>query len=89
MLYSRHRALSLHSIVKFFLNNNNNNKLKWYSYFFSFFSYGCKYFAKIIFLTPFLSRAKCSSVVERPLMEIGSIPHGGLIELFLVPACAP
>ena len=35
--------------------------------------------------------ARCSSVVERPLMVqwvIGSIPHGGLIELFLVPVSA-
>ena len=36
--------------------------------------------------------ATCSSVVERPLMArwvVGSIPHGGHIEIFLVPAIAP
>ena len=38
------------------------------------------------------SGAVCSSIVEHLLMVwwvIGSIPHGGLIELFLIQASAP
>ena len=36
--------------------------------------------------------ARCSSVVERPLMMrwvVGSILHGGSIDLFLVPPSVP
>ena len=36
--------------------------------------------------------ARCSSMVEHPIMVrwvFRSIPHGGLIDLFLVPASAP
>ena len=36
--------------------------------------------------------ARCSSVVEHPLLVrwvVGSIPHCGLIKLFIVPASAP
>ena len=39
-----------------------------------------------------MHRARCSSIVEHPLRVrwvIGSIPHGGPIELFPVPASVP
>ena len=42
--------------------------------------------------TPLTLSARCGSVLERSLMVrwvIGSILHGGTIELFLVPASAP
>ena len=42
-------------------------------------------------IIPVLLGVRCSSVVEHPLMVqwvVGSIPRGGHIELFLVPASA-
>ena len=48
--------------------------------------------AQLVKLTPFNEEARCSSMVESPLMVqwvVGSIPHGGLIELFLDLASAP
>ena len=39
-----------------------------------------------------LEGARCSSMVEHPLMVcgvVGSIPHGGRIELFLIQTSAP